>query len=924
MSRKRSTGIQRERPAKPKRARAPEAVRPAGCPVVALGASAGGLEALEHFLRAVQPGSGLAFVVVQHLDPTRTGVLPELLQRATGMKVVQAAEGARVEPDHVYVIPPGRDLSISGGRLHTPAPTAPRGLRLPIDHFFSSLAADQGAAAVAVVLSGMGADGTLGVQAVRAGGGLVLVQEPSTAAFDAMPRSAVGTGVADVVAPAEALPGRLAVALRARGGAGPTASSEPTGGRGVLEVLGRITSVLRARTGRDFALYKKTTLQRRVERRMAVHQAADGAAYLALLQENPQEQELLFNEFLIGVTSFFRDPAAWETLRDRIIPELLARHPGGGRLRAWTAGCSTGEEAFSLAMVFKEALDAVKPRASYSLQVFATDLSLAAIDQARQGLYPPAIAADVSPARLRRFYTREEDGRWRIGKEIREMVVVAQQDVTRDPPFTRLDLLLCRNLLIYLEPELQKRLLPLFHHALIPGGVLFLGNSETVGGQTDLFAPVAAKLRLYRRRLTAGRLDPGAFPSSFARREDEALTRPAVLPAESLADLAERALQRGFGPTAVLINQAGDVVYFSGRTGAYLEPAAGKADWNVFAMAREGLRRELLAAVRKAARTGRTVTTAGFRLARSGARTAVEITAQPLAEPEPLRGLLLVVFAEAARPRGVKAVRRGAAPRGERSRLAALEVELAQAVEELQALREEMRASQEELRSANEELQSTNEEFQSTNEELTTSKEELQSMNEELQTVNGELQAKLDELSRTNNDMKNLLNATEVATVFLAGDLKVRRFTATATRLVNLIPGDVGRPVTDLSSELLYPGLADDVEEVLRTLVFRDRQVATAGGRWFTVRIMPYRTMENVIDGVVITMVDITQAKELEAALRRSRDAFGALLGRLPPEVTIVDGQGRPVAAAMERLEAAGPSEIAAWRIAARVGGGPA
>jgi len=766
----------------------------------------------------------------------------------------------------------------------------------------------------------MGSDGTLGVRAIKEQGGLVLVQEPSTAAFDAMPRSAIATGLADAVASASDLPGQLAAHLRAGPRAGADAPDAAEGSPGALE---RIIAVLRLRRGHDFSQYKRSTLLRRIERRMAVHQLSGISGYLRLLQGNAQEQELLFDELLIGVTSFFRDPTAWDALRDRVIPELLARHPGGGRLRAWSAGCSTGEEAYSIAMVFKEALEKVKPKAAFSLQVFATDLSQAAIDQARQGLYPPAISADVSPARLRRFFTKEADGRWRIGKEIRELVILAPQDLIRDPPFTRLDLLVCRNLFIYLDPELQRRLLPLFHHALGPGGVLFLGTSETIGGQTELFAPVEARLRLYRRKPSAGRLDPVVFPSSFAPREAGAPA--AAPPGETLSALAAQALQRHFGPPAVLINEAGDVVYFSGRTGPYLEPPSGKADWNVFAMAREGLRRALLTAVRQAMRSQRPVTAEGLRVPGHAAGRLVDVAVRPLTEPEALRGMLLVVFAEVVKGAGASAAaRRPASPRVERTRLALVEAELGQATEELQNLREEMRASQEELRSSNEELQSTNEELQSTNEELTTSKEELQSMNEELQTVNGELQAKLDELSCANSDLKNLLNATEIATIFLSGDLKVRRFTATATPLLNLIPGDVGRPVTDLSSELLYPRLAEDVEEVLRTLAFRERQVATAGGRWFNVRVMPYRTLGNVIDGVVITMVDITQAKGLEAELRRSKDNLAALLGRLPAQCSILDGRGQPVpiASALERIEAAGPTEVSTWRIAAGGAGG--
>ncbi|MBI5071083.1 MAG: PAS domain-containing protein [Deltaproteobacteria bacterium] len=880
--------------------------------IVGLGASAGGLEALEAFLGGVPQGSGLAFVVVQHLDPNRPGLLPELLQRGTGMVVAQARDRVRVEADHVYVIPPSQDLTIAGGRLRLRDPTEPRGLRLPIDLFFRSLAADQGAGCVGVVLSGMGSDGTQGLQAIQEAGGLAMVQEPSSAAFDAMPRSAIEAGIADVVAPAGALPARLVSFLRAR----PKAAPAESGGRVGLSTLERIAALLRTRTGHDFSQYKKSTLRRRVERRMALHQVPGAGAYLRLLQDNPQEQRLLFDEFLIGVTSFFRDPATWASIRDRVIPELLARQPAGAQLRAWSVGCSTGEEPYSLAIAFKEALERVRPRAAFSLQVFATDLSEAAVAQARQGLFGAHIQADVSPDLIRRFFVQEDDGRFRVAKEIRDMVILAPQDIIRDPPFTKIDLLLCRNVLIYLEAELQRRLLPLFHHSLVPGGYLVLGNSETIGARTDLFSTVDARQRIYKRKASATRLDPLDFPPAYLAARGTASPGPAGRPPETLTALAEQALLRHLGPPAVLINPAGDVLYFSGRTGPYLEPTAGKADWNVFAMVREGLRQDLSGAVHSALRRRKPVVVTGLRPGGHEPGRTVSLAVHPLDEPEALRGMLLVAFSEVSEPQAGRPGPRPPGPRAERRRLAELEKDLRRAAEELQTNREEMRASHEELRSANEELQSTNEELQSTNEELTTSKEELQSMNEELQTVNAELQAKLDELSRANSDMKNLLNATDIATVFLDRDLRIRRFTAQATRLVKLLPGDVGRPITDLSSELLYADLAADVEEVLQTLVFRARQLATADGRWFTVRVLPYRTLENVIDGVVITMVDVTEAKTLEAALRRSRDRLAALLGKLPASVRIVDGAGRQVPAETvpERISSAEDLDLSSWR----------
>jgi two-component system, chemotaxis family, CheB/CheR fusion protein len=829
-------------------------------PIVGIGASAGGLEALEQFLRHVPASSGLAFVVVQHLDPTHKGMMVELLQRATPMKVLQVKDRAKVEPDRVYVIPPNKDLSILHGVLHLLAPVAPRGLRLPIDFFFRSLADDRQSRSIGVILSGMGSDGTLGLRAIKEQAGAVFVQEPASARFDAMPRSAIDAGLADVVASAEEIPARI-VAYAAH--APRTAHRDLVLAGKTRSSIEKICVLLRSQTGHDFSLYKRNTVYRRIERRMGLHQIDGIAAYVRYLQENPQEGLLLFSELLIGVTSFFRDPAVWEHLTTKVFPELLSERSSGGQLRAWVPGCSTGEEAYSLAIAFKEALASVRPEGSCSLQIFATDIDKDAVDRARQGVYPPNIESDVPAERLQRFFAPEENG-YRVRPEIREMVVFAQQNAIMDPPFTKLDLLCCRNLLIYLSPELQRKLLPLFHYSLVPGGILVLGSAETIGAASGLFAQADGKLRIYRRLDTASNTGSVEFPASFHARPsaaDAASARKATVP--NLQDLAERFLKERYAPAAVLTNDDGDILYVSGRTGRYLEPAAGKANWNVHAMAREGLRHELGAAFRKAMRERSAVVRTGVRLDDGG---AVDVTIEPLLEPAALRGLAMVVFADAALRAAVEPARKG---RRAPPAVAALEQELRRVREEMQITREEMQTSQEELKSANEELQSTNEELQSTNEELTTSKEEMQSMNEELQTLNHELQAKVDELSRASDDMRNLLNSTDIATLFLDDALKVRRFTSQMPKIIKLIPGDVERPITDLASDLVYPDLAADARAVLQSLVPMETPAATVDGRWFSVRIMPYRTMDNRIDGVVITFVDITAAKELEATLRR-------------------------------------------------------
>jgi two-component system CheB/CheR fusion protein len=834
-------------------------------PIVGIGASAGGLEALEQFLRHVPEKCGVAFVVVQHLDPTHKGMMPELLQRATPMEVFQVKDRMRVKPDCVYVIPPNKDLSILHGVLHLFEPTAPRGLRLPIDFFLRSLAEDWQEHSIAVILSGMGSDGTMGLRAIKEKAGVVLVQEPGSARFDSMPRSAIDAGLADIVAPVEQLPGKIIDYLQH---AHIVANSEP-----LLEVkdqsaLEKVLILLRARTGHDFSRYKKNTIYRRIERRMGIHQIDRIAAYVRYLQENPQEVELLFKELLIGVTSFFRDPAAWDLLRDKAIPALLAGRPAGGTLRAWSAGCSSGEEAYSLAIVFKEALAKITPTENFTLHIFATDLDQDAVDKARQGFYPANIAADVSPERLDRFFVKEDNG-YRVGKEIREMITIATQNIIMDPPFTKLDILICRNLLIYLAPELQKKILPHFHYSLNPGGVLFMGSAETTGTFTDLFSPLNIKSRLYLRRESVLAAETPLFSTSFSRflpgvAKEAAMQQPAA----NLQSLADQLLLQHFSPPAVLVNDKGDILYINGRTGKYLEPAAGKANWNIFAMTREGLRFELGCAFQKALRQKEALTVKGLKVGTNGGTQTVDITVQAIQQPEALRGMMMIVFNDVATP--VEKITPGRAKKGTtgNARIQELEQELQSCHQGLQASREEMQSSLEELKTVNEELQSTNEELQSTNEELTTSREELQSLNEELQTVNAEQQAKMDELSGIHNDMRNLLNSTEIVTVFLDNELRIRRFTTGANKIFKLIPGDVGRPLSDVVSDLLYPELTEEAREVLRTLVFTEKQVTTSDGRWFSVRIMPYRTMDDVIGGVVMTFSDITAVKTMESELR--------------------------------------------------------
>jgi two-component system CheB/CheR fusion protein len=840
--------------------RASSAVRAVG-----LGASAGGLIVLEQFLAHVPASSGLAYLVVQHLDPTHKAMLVELLQRSTPMQVVEATDTMRLEPDVVYVIPPNKELTVAGGLVHLAEPSQPRGMRLPIDLLFSSLARDQGEQSIGVVLSGMGSDGSVGLQAIKSQGGLTLAQLPESAQFDAMPRSAIAAGCVDIISLPSEMPGRIIRVIEEKHGApvlreGNAGSSD--------HALGAILGLLKDRIKHDLSDYKPSTLSRRIQRRLGVHGLTSVDAYEKFLMQNPQELDLLFKEVLIGVTSFFRDPSVWLELKDVVMPALLARHPQQERLRAWVVGCSTGEEAYSLAMIFKEVVGELSGVQSSWLQIFASDLSADAINVARKGHYSQRIANDVGPTRLARFFTAQGGG-FQINSEIREMVLFAQHNVILDPPFTKLDLLSCRNLMIYFNAALQSRLMPLFSYSLRPGGALLLGSSETTGASHAMFTPLSLKSRLYWRNEDAINASSVYFPTSprrpVSRLLQEFKVSPSTVLPANLQTHAEQALLRDFSPAAVLVNDQGDVVYIHGRVSKYLEPAAGKANWNIHVMARPGIRTQIAAALRQAIQDKGSVKLRGLRLGEQPTQSLLDVTVKLIEEPHTLAGLVMIVFHEGIAPLPAKR-RRKLAPGAADPQMAE---ELQRCKDEIHALRQEMGSSAEELQAANEELQSTNEELQSANEELTTSKEEAQSMNEELQTLNQELQTKLDDLALAQSDMQNLLNSTDIATLFLDGDLNVRRYTEQITRIISLREGDIGRPLTDLASTLNYPALNEDARQTLKTLTLTEKEITTTDGLWFLVRIKPYRTLANVIQGVVITLIDITAAKNLESRLRK-------------------------------------------------------
>jgi len=888
----------------------------AGFPIVGIGASAGGLAAFEAFFSGMPADTnpGMAFVLVQHLAPDHKSILTDLIRRYTRMQVFEVEDGMAVKPNCAYIIPPNRDMAFLNGSLQLLEPSAPRGQRLPIDFFFRSLAQDQHERAICIVLSGTGSDGTQGVRAIKGEGGMVMVQNPASTEYDGMPRSAIATGLVDYELPPAEMPAQLIAYAAHAFGKPPRAATAPA--PKAENALKKIFILLRAQTGHDFSQYKLSTIHRRIERRLAVHQIETMDGYVKYLQQTPAEVEALFHDLLIGVTNFFRDPEAFKAIEEQVIPKLFAGKPADAVIRVWSPGCSTGEEAYSLAILLAERQEAMKQ--SFKVQVFATDIDSQAIATARAGRYPASIAADLTPERLARFFAAEPDGSaYRIHKGIRDLLVFSEQNVIKDPPFSKLDLISCRNLLIYMGGDLQKKIMPLFHYALNPGGFLFLGTSETVGEFMDLFAVLDRKLKLYQRkedfhgaqRAALGRfLPPMTAIDAALPRAAGKTAFPVKLP---LREMTEQALLQQVAPAGVLVNSHGEILYLHGRTGLYLEPAPGAAGTsNILKMARDGLRRDLTTALHKAMGTKEIVRCPGLRVKTNGDFTTVNLTVRsvatgPAATPE--APLYLVVLEEAPfdpepaqQGGGLRARERADSPDTDAdARIAVLKQELQAKEEYLQATNEELETANEELKSSNEEMQSVNEELQSTNEELETSKEELQSVNEELATVNSELQTKVADLSRANNDMNNLLAGTGIATIFVNHRQHILRFTPAATKIINLIPTDVGRPVGHILSNLAgYDRIVADTQAVLDSLIPKEVEVQTTEGQWYKMRIQPYRTLDNVIEGGVITFVDITEIKEARDELRKANDLLrlAVVVRDAYDAITVQDLEGRILA----------------------------
>ncbi len=844
----------------------------AAFPVVAIGASAGGLDAFRTLLGALPVRSGMAFVLVQHLDPNHASMMVELLSRHTAIPVLAAREGMPLEPDHVYMIPPGRFLAARNGVLRLTRPRPGQAVRLPFDVLLQSLARGFGERAVCIILSGTGTDGSIGARAIKEAGGLVIAQDPEEAEYDGMPRGAIATGAVDLVLPLAKVP----EALAKYGGHRYVKAGKSEAAAVAEGGAAQIIDLLRKKTSHDFALYKEGTLGRRIERRMAMAGIENSGRYLERLIKDPVELQRLADDLFINVTRFFRDAEAFGLLAEKIVPELVRAQPPGRSIRVWVAGCSTGEEAYSIAMLFLEEIAA--SQRNVKLQIFATDVDADAVASAREGHYLRSIEADVSSARLARFFTKEDQG-YRVSRELRAAIVFSVHDLVADAPFSRLDLVSCRNLLIYLRLEVQQKVLSLFHFVLREGGILFLGASETVGAASDHFKPISKKLRLYRHigRGLPGEVDLPLGYGEAVRSLWLSPARPATAPRVSVSDLAQRLLVESYAPASVLVNRKRQGLYYFGPIDRYLKVPTGEASLDLLAAAREGLRPAIRTAFEKASQGRERVVAIAGRVKRNGGSAVVNVSAQPVKSD----GEELVLFSFVDVPNQAQKPEATAEPSTDASQTARLEQELDAARKELEGAIHDRELAEEETRAINEEAMSVNEEFQATNEELETSKEELQSLNEELTALNSQLQETLDQHQAVANDLENILNSADIATLFLDEKLNIRFFTPAAKALFSVIATDIGRPLSDMAHHFADGNLLADARTVLATLVPLAREIEAENGAWYTCRILPYRTKDNRIEGVVITFANITARKQAEDALNAAKlQAESANLGK--------------------------------------------
>jgi two-component system CheB/CheR fusion protein len=830
-------------------------------PVVGVGASAGGFEAFAQLLEKIPPNTGMAFVFVQHLDPTHKSSLTALLSRSTHIEVTEIRPRTRLERNHVYIIPPNKVLSVSGGVLQL-TPRKKLDHYLPIDSFFQSLARDQGNLAVGVILSGNGHDGAAGLKEIKAAGGITFAQEIGSCKFSGMPESAVATGCIDYVLP----PAEIARELERIANHEIIKREQPSEGlSGVEGDLARILALLRTNAGVDFSCYKQTTLRRRINRRMVLKRIESLADYLKLLQKNREEVELLFHDILINVTGFFRDPAAFQALKKKVFLRIIRDKPPISPIRIWVPGCATGEEVYSLAICLHEFLG--KNKNNKAIQIFGTDISENMVARARAGIYPRNIESEVSPDRLRRYFQKTNGG-YQISKFIRDTCIFAKQNLVEDPPFSKLDLISCRNLLIYLGAPLQKKVFPTFHYSLRPGGFLMLGTSETIGTFSNLFTLLDTKNKVYLRNDAYSRPE---IDYAFAPQRETDENRPPKPSREAghfgLQKRAEEILLADYSPPGVIVNARMDVLHFLGRTGSYLEPASGSASLHLLKMVRTELTVDLRTAITQAAKTRLPVRKEGIRMRFNGHFRHVTIEVVPFKNSLPEYFFLILfreVYAGAAEDAktGRKKLPGNARHRDAERETQRLRTELGQTKESLQTIIEELEATNEELKSANEEIQSSNEELQSTNEEVETAKEELQSTNEELTTLNEELQNRNSDLSEANNDLNNLISSFSMPIVMLGNDLTIRRFTPLAQKIFNLIPSDVGRRISDINPNIVLPDLKHLVTEVIDSLNVKEIEVQDREGHWYSLRVRPYRTFENKIEGAVIVLVDIGDVRQ--------------------------------------------------------------
>ncbi len=873
---------------------------PKDMPLVGIGASAGGLEALKTFFSHTPSKCGMAYIVMMHLSPDQPSMLPDLLQRVTEMPVSMARDGQNLEPDHVYVVPPKKEISIYNGTIQLLDPMD-KEISLPIDFFFRTLARDRKSKAAAVILSGTGSDGTVGLKEIKNYEGIVLAQSEESAKYSGMPGSATATGLVDLVLDPEEMPHKLIAyfnqPLQARVREPETSDNQ--------EWLRKIFSLLRLQTGLDFSFYKTNTIQRRISRRMLLNQIEDYETYLSFLRQNSQEVNALFQELLIGVTNFFRDPESFEILKKRVLPEIFSKLEDDTNFRVWVPGCSSGEEVYSLAMIILECLDDF-PGKRVNLQMFGTDIDRRAIDKAREGLYPSSIKADVSQERLSRFFNSEGES-LRICKEVRDTVVFSVQDLLNDPPFSRLNLLSCRNLLIYLNSKAQKKLLPLFHYTLVRDGIMMLGSSETIGGFTNLFQALDSTWKIYKRReVPQHMMHTIQFPTGKSNIPPAAeVPSEAPTPAKNnLETLTKNLILNRFAPPAALIDSKGTILSIQGRTGKFLEPASGPPTQNILDMAREGLRTELSMALRRAVSSHEKTIRHQVQVKDNGGMQTIDLHVLPIDSPKELSGRFLVAFQDldftSHKTKSEEERSTSEVPGDIKARIAELEQELQETRENHQSTVEELESSNEELKSTNEELQSSNEELQSTNEELESSKEELQSLNEELQTVNSELRSKVDELNEAHDDINNLLNSTEIATIFVDNNVHIKRFSNAAANIIHLIESDVGRPLTHQTSRIRGEDINQDIKYVLDQLIPVEKEVSTLDANWYIMRITPYRTQDNRIQGAVITFRDVDELKKSQQKLREAnaqQEQAWYLTRRVfdmnPSPLAVVDHQGR-------------------------------